>query len=81
MRRLETEWASYRTAVVPKDAGEIQVEETRRAFYAGAAALYSVVMRMLEPGAEATEQDLANMVELNAELLEFGMSVDPRRVQ
>lgn len=81
MRRLESEWASYRAAVVPKDAGGIQVEETRRAFYAGAAALYSVVMRMLEPGAEATDQDVLNMAELNVELLEFGMSVDPRRVQ
>jgi hypothetical protein len=44
MKRLEPEWLSYRRQVVPRDAGGVQVEECRRAFYAGAAALYAVVM-------------------------------------
>ena len=71
MKRLEKEWVSYRDSVVPKDASAVQLEETRRAFYAGAAAIHSVIMRMLEPGAEATESDVANMQELYGELLRF----------
>lgn len=38
---LESVWQSYRADVIPADAGPIQVEECRRAFYAGAAGFYS----------------------------------------
>jgi hypothetical protein len=78
MRRLETEWDSYRAAVVPKDAGAVQVEETRRSFYAGAAALHYLVMEMLSPGDETTDEDLKNMQDIHDELISFGASVDPR---
>jgi hypothetical protein len=34
-------WADYQRNVLPPDAGEIQVQECRRAFYAGAHAMYT----------------------------------------
>lgn len=75
MRRLATEWLDYRARVVPRDADAIQVEECQRAFYAGAAAIHSVIMKMLSPGAEATDDDVRKMGELHDELIEFRQSV------
>ena len=72
MKRLEQEWLSYRAKVIPAGAGEVQVEESRRAFYAGAASLYGVVMNMLDPVLETTENDVQRMEDLQNELLEFG---------
>ena len=34
MRTIKEEWLSYR-AILPADASPIQIQETRRAFYAG----------------------------------------------
>ena len=44
MKPIEEYWNSYR-AILPKDAGATQIIETRRAFYAGAEALYAALMR------------------------------------
>jgi len=74
MKRLEPEWISYRAQVVPKAAGAVQVEECRRAFYAGAAALHNVVMTMLEPTAEPTEADILKMQDLQTELEAFALA-------
>jgi hypothetical protein len=57
-KRLEPEWESYRREVIPDDAGAIQVEECRRAFYAGSVALFKVVMTMLDPSSEPTGEDI-----------------------
>jgi hypothetical protein len=38
---LAVAWASFRDRVIPKDAGPIQLQEMRRAFYAGAWALHT----------------------------------------
>lgn len=35
-KRIAEHWESYRRDVVPKDASETQLTETKRAFYAGA---------------------------------------------
>ena len=78
MKRLEAEWLDYRKRVVPADAARVQVEECRRAFYAGAASIHSVIMQMLSPGADATEDDVRKMQELYGELVAFGESVKPR---
>jgi len=45
--------------------------ETRRAFYAGAQALMGIVMNSLSPDSEPTEEDVAVMEDLDAELREF----------
>ena len=35
MNTIKDEWNNYKDAIVPGDAGIIQVNETRKAFYAG----------------------------------------------
>jgi len=76
MKRIEPEWLSYRAKVVPAGAGPEQVEECRRAFYAGAVSLFKTVMTMLDPDAEPTEQDIEKMADLQKELMEFGLSIE-----
>lgn len=36
MRTIEDGWIEYYRVVIPKNAGQVQKEETKRAFYAGA---------------------------------------------
>ena len=68
---IEAEWKSYLAEVVPKDAGEDQITETRRAFYAGAGSLFKTILNILEPGTEATDVDLQTMSLIDAELERF----------
>ncbi len=74
VKRLETEWLSYRAEVIPNDAPPVQLAECQRAFYGGALSLFKVVMTMLDPGAEPTEADLQKMTELQNELMAYGLS-------
>lgn len=71
-------WASYRERVLPKNAGPVQVEETRRGFYAGAAAVFGSVVEQLSPGEEITEADLALLDSIKAELDEYLASFKAR---
>ena len=41
-------WASYLSNVVPAGASETQREETKRAFYAGAAAMFTAMLDAAE---------------------------------
>jgi hypothetical protein len=72
---IEKAWLSYRQKVIPPNAGETQVTESRRAFYAGAAALFNTFMNIFEPGEEPTENDLRVVGLIQAELLRFGSQV------
>jgi hypothetical protein len=61
-------WADYLAKVVPADASAVQREECKRAFYAGAAAMFGA---MLE-AAELDEDPAAASVEaLDRELSDF----------
>lgn len=42
MRTIKAKWDSFEAKVLPKDCSEVQREEMRRAFYAGAAALLAL---------------------------------------
>ena len=75
MKLLETEWTNYRIAVIPKDAPSVQLSESRRAFYAGAWALYTLLMDSLEPGTDETPPDLSLMASLDREMREFQVRV------
>ena len=44
MKTIFSEWQSFERDVVPAAAPAIQREEMRRAFYAGAQAMYALVM-------------------------------------
>ncbi len=72
---IEKNWLDYRANVVPPQADETQVTETRRAFYAGAAILFSSLIDMLEPGAEATDADFKMMRSIQQEFAKFHAEV------
>ena len=51
MKTLREGWLSYRDGVMPSNAGQTQRIETKRAFYAGAAHVFSLLA-----GDEVTER-------------------------
>jgi len=64
-------WATYQVAVLPKNCGPVQREETMKAFYAGAQHLYSMIMHGLTSGDEITQTDLDRLANIETELSEF----------
>jgi hypothetical protein len=72
-------WADYAEKVLPAHAPAVQKQETRRAFYAGAAAMLDAIVGGLEGGEDATEGDLAHMDDLQRELLTFAADVKAGR--
>lgn len=68
-------WDSYLSEVVPKKAMPNQIIETERAFYAGANALFRMIINRLESGEEPTEADLKFIDEINNELVAFVKNV------
>jgi hypothetical protein len=75
--RFGETWKDYRTKVLPLDAPAIQARECRRAYYAGAWALLSILLGQLEQNTdgEPTAADLRLMDDLHAEMLAFGERV------
>lgn len=67
--RVMEAWRSYR-AQMPTNAPQIQFDECRRAFFAGAAALFGEITN-LDPGTEPTDADLDKMSAIKAELDAF----------
>lgn len=74
MNRIGAAWDSYQRQVVPTNAGTVQRMECRRAFYAGAEAVFGAILQ-LDPGEEATAADLKMMGEVEAELTAFADAV------
>ncbi len=63
-------WAEFSGMVMPADAGEVQVQEMRRAFYAGFHALMSA--QVGDAAAAATDDEqLAWMMRLQREIQSF----------
>lgn len=73
---IETMWQAYRKIVVAPDAPAMQIVETQRAFFAGAATLFEMIMNVLDPGSEPTAGDLLNMDKIHAEIKAFGKGFD-----
>ena len=71
MKIIEKEWNDYLLNVMAKDASGVQVEETQKAFYAGAGCLFYALLGFLDEGTEATDADLAKMDALHREIDEF----------
>jgi len=68
---IEAGWVALRLMAIPLDAGEIQVNEMRKAFMAGAQHLWASINSILEPGAEPTDKDMKRMTLIHEELLAF----------
>ena len=71
MGKMAEQWSDFRQLVYPPGTSDIQITECRRAFYAGAKAFQHIIMNLLTPGTEPTEQDLENMNLLDQELKAF----------
>lgn len=71
---LAAQWLSFE-AILLATAGEVQRQETRRAFYAGAQALLQVMTHGVSEAPETTESDEAFMASVDAELKQFALDV------
>lgn len=70
-------WASFEKIAMPHDAPQIQREEMRKAFFAGASILFEIITRAADDGSdEPTAADLAIMDGLDRELRAFGAGFD-----
>ena len=78
MKHIDQAWQSYAKMVVPKDAGKVQIEETRQAFFAGASTLFTSIMLVMDTDREPTEKDLAVMSDIQNEIDDFGRSLDKK---
>ena len=79
MRHVEGLWVGYERQVMPPDAGKIQRQETKRAFFAGVAAVLGYLQVMFDDDREPTEADLKVMSEVHAELEQFTKDVKAGR--
>ena len=74
MGHIEAGWEGFREKVVPRTASEVQCAEMRKAFFAGAAYLFTRTMLSLDDGKDATEADLKMLDDVHAELVAFARS-------
>jgi hypothetical protein len=65
-------WKIFQIAVLPKTAPEVQVLEMQKAFYAGAAGLFEIMMANAELSDQAAE---AAMRDLSNEIQQFAISL------
>lgn len=67
---IEKEWRDYQKRLL-QQAGNVQIRETRRAFYAGALTLQGIMMHKVSLGEEVTTEDEQLMLDLQAEFDRF----------
>jgi hypothetical protein len=68
---IEAGWISLKMTSILADASQVQLEEMRNAFFAGAQHLFASIMSILEPGSEPTDADLHRITLINDELDAF----------
>ena len=81
MRIIEKMWIGYRDTIISKDAGELQIKETRQAFYSGATVLFTILTSQVfldkdGDSIEPTDDDLLKMDAIQKEVAEFGAELD-----
>jgi hypothetical protein len=75
-RSIAESWTSFNREVLDEiDACEVQRQEMRRAFYAGALGFFDVLTNGLDPNTEATEADETHLDAMVKELMDFGAAV------
>lgn len=77
-RLIEAGWVGLRVMAVPPDAPELQINEMRYAFMAGAQHLFSSIMSILDPGEEPTDADLKRLELIHNELEKFREEMELR---
>jgi hypothetical protein len=76
---IDTAWRSYAERVIPAGAPDVQRIECRRAFYAGARAYLTAMLKFLDPGEEPTGADIALLDGVSQELNQFVRDVEEGR--
>lgn len=69
------EWNSFSRAVLRPDVGLAQRMDMRRAFYGGAHALLTCLLRSLHPSSEVMPGDEVFIADIEAELRQFAEDV------
>ena len=54
MKTVQSKWEGFSEATMPKDAPEIQTQEMKRSFYAGAFSMFSLMKEISDQHAEET---------------------------
>ncbi|MCY4397600.1 MAG: hypothetical protein OXC10_20965 [Rhodospirillaceae bacterium] len=76
-RRIAAMYEGFRNSVYKGPLPRDQATEVRRAFFAGAASLYAIMMKETDDGEEEpTTANLRTMAEIDAELREWGEGFD-----
>jgi hypothetical protein len=68
---IEAGWLGLRLACIPDDAPQLQLDEMRQAFFAGAQHLFGSIMNILDPDEEPTAADMIRLDQINDELNRF----------
>lgn len=68
---IEAGWTSLRMMSMPQNAPQVQIDEMRNAFFAGAHHVFFSMMAVLDEGDDVTEQDLNRVSQIHAELDRF----------
>lgn len=63
-------WRDYMTKVIPVNAPAVQLEESRRCFYAGAAAIFDVMTNIGDDSVSEVE-GVARLESITAEMNEY----------
>jgi hypothetical protein len=78
---IEAGWLGLQLACIPLNAPDIQLEEMRNAFFAGAQHLFGCIAEILEPGEDPTDKDLERMNLIDQELRAFIRDFENRRLK
>ena len=74
MKTIQEQWDDFEQAVVPKDAGPIQIKEMRRAFYAGTKHLLFEIMSLGDDDV-SEEAGVDALEKYHQELIEFAKRI------
>jgi hypothetical protein len=69
VKNIEKHWRSFRENVIPHDAPEIQVTESKRAFYAGAIVMFCKMQCVVGMGPD--EAGVGRLEALQKEFVEY----------
>lgn len=80
MKYIEPLWEDYRSRVIPPDAGPVQLLECRRAFIAGAKAMFDFIANNITDAPTGpTEYDLQVIQDIAKEFIQFVEDVENGR--
>lgn len=69
-RRVEAAWQTFRV-IIPVRAPREQKQEMKKAFFAGAFAMFAELVNGVDDASDVTPSDMSMMDEIHAELQEF----------